>query len=47
MITRGLVETLEARATWAAKARLELGLKPSEAKGLEVLRPKAREDNSF
>lgn len=38
-MTRGLMETLEARATWAANKRLELRIGPSEVDGLEVLRP--------
>ncbi|CAM9742989.1 unnamed protein product [Ectocarpus fasciculatus] len=40
MMTRGLVETLETRATWAAEKRLELAICPSDVEGLEVLRPK-------
>lgn len=39
MMARGLTETLEARGTWAAARRSELGLGPSEIEGLEVLRP--------
>ncbi|CAN0446235.1 unnamed protein product, partial [Hapterophycus canaliculatus] len=39
MMARGLVETLEARGTWAAKKRLELRICPSDVEGLEVLRP--------
>lgn len=39
MMTRGLMETLEARATWAANKRLDLRMGPSEVDGLEVLRP--------
>ncbi|CAM9691183.1 unnamed protein product [Ectocarpus sp. 12 AP-2014] len=39
MVTRGLVETLETRATWAAQKRLELGICPSDVEGLEALRP--------
>lgn len=42
MMTRGLMETLETRATWAAGRRLELRLDPSEVDGLEVLRPDVR-----
>ena len=33
------METLETRATWAAKRRLELRIGPSGVDGLEVLRP--------
>lgn len=36
------METLEARATWAANKRLELRIGPSEVDGLEVLRPEVR-----
>ncbi|CAN0191857.1 unnamed protein product [Scytosiphon promiscuus] len=39
MMARGLVETLEARGTWAAEKRLELRICPSDVEGLEVLRP--------
>lgn len=39
MMARGLVETLEARGTWAAARREALGLCPKEAEGLEPLRP--------
>lgn len=42
MMSRGLVETLEARGTWAAERRLELRICPSDVEGLEVLRPKVR-----
>lgn len=42
MMSRGLVETLEARGTWAAERRLELRLCPSDIEGLEVLRPEVR-----
>lgn len=44
MMSRGLVETLEARGTWAAERRLELRICPSDVERLEVLRPKVRED---
>lgn len=43
MMSRGLVETLEVRGTWAAERRLELRICPSDVEGLEVLRPKVRE----
>lgn len=39
MMARGLIETLEARGTWAAKRRTELGLGPANVEGLEPLRP--------
>lgn len=42
MMTRGLMETLETRGTWAAAKRLELRLDPSKVDGLEMLRPKVR-----
>lgn len=39
MMARGLIETLQARGTWAATRRVELKLEAREAAGIEVLKP--------